>query len=242
MNLVLSRVMIAFSILLTISSLNVVAQKEPKPGLVLTGALERPPKLTSPLEDRKKSVYEINVYMQMRNDTDEPIIVFRPEDFKGVKKIDFSSALRLKDRSVIASAFTFPWKNHLIGYEGEYQVMARFVERISSDQPPSYTFEIIRPGGYFEFRDTFKIEFVDPAFDPEYRDSDYWTKYVASKPIADFPSFTIEYNLSAKTLVSGDNDFLKNLQRRWRSIGNLVLNSSGDYSVRSDSIVGISVN
>jgi hypothetical protein len=88
----------------------------------------------------------------------------------------------------------------------------------------------------------FRIQFVDPEFDPDKATHESRRKYLATTPISDFPSFTVEYILSAKSLVPTDNDFLKDLQRRWRSIGNLVLNSSGDYSVRSDSIVGISVN
>jgi hypothetical protein len=56
------------------------------------------------------------------------------------------------------------------------------------------------------------------------------------RPSSEYTALRIQYHLSLKKTGKGEG-LLKNLQSRWKSFGNLVLDGSGDFTVTSEPII-----
>lgn len=195
--------------------------------------------------------FSITLYLQLHNKGEEPIIVFRPDRILRQKKVEFLRSSSSNQGDEVIASKTLPWVNPAAYLD--YDPLPRYIEQLKSSVDPNpQDLFIIQPGGYYEFRD---IVTVDVGYDvdikklSEYkkREAELYAKYLREmeppKRVAfgsllltsKSPFLRIEYSMSFKKFE--DADFLRGLQKRWKSLGNLYLNSDGDFSIKSQPIL-----
>ena len=212
---------------------NLRAQKLSKDALSLTGTLVR----VAAIKDQDKVVFKVQVSFQFRNNSDTPLLIFKPEGTRVEsfvqKKVDFlETKSTLSSEQVVASSL-LPWVNPYIGSDG----FERFIGYLEKLNPSNSQFLVkIDPYGYYEFHDFFTI-------DKGYKLPEGFSKLPSKEwedvpgiPIAEQSAFRVEYSLTVKNKTS-NSELLKDLQRKWRYHGYLVLDDSGDFRVRSEPIV-----
>jgi hypothetical protein len=196
--------------------------------------------------------FQISLYLQIQNKSEEPIIVFRVDRFLGQKKIEFLKSAASSQGEEVGAAKTLPWVNPAAYLD--YDPFPRYIEQLkSSFDPNPQDLFVIQPGGYYEFRD---IVTVDVGYDVDMaklaearkREAELNAKYfgdrespkriesLGSLRTSKFPFMRIEYSLSFKK-YGQEADFLRGLQKRWKSVGNLYLNSDSDFSIKSQPII-----
>jgi hypothetical protein len=97
---------------------NLRAQKLSKDALTLTGTLVR----IAALKDHDKVLFKVQVSFQFRNNSDTPLLIFKPEGTRVEsfvqKKVDFlETKSTLSSEQVVASSL-LPWVNPYIGSDG----------------------------------------------------------------------------------------------------------------------------
>lgn len=205
--------------------------------------------------DRIEKRFTIDLYLQVRNPSNEPLILFRPDYFIGNKKviflsltqtvedvctIDWVEAKRAKNKPRTPGGYTsYPENYDFLGQE--FESLARM------SAPRSSQFTIVPPDGYFEYRESVVINSgfdVDEkslettiadkrraherfmlTIEPRFRNSFYASIPVVVKK-ARSPYLQIEYGLSAASYKK-DPGLFRTVQNRWVEFGNLPLN--GDY-------------
>jgi hypothetical protein len=190
-------------------------------------------------------LFNIRLYLQIRNNGNETIFIFRPGGSLSQRKVEFF-------KSEPADANVRPEASQIVSWinasaKDGYNPFADFATRIErAKEPPDSVFAVIEPGGYFETGDSIT---VNVGYKPDMERVEARKKYFAERglrthfidigqPSSGFPFLSVEYFISFKKHHQ-DADFLHATQRRWRKFGKLYLNSSGDFLLRSEPIVNL---
>lgn len=180
--------------------------------------------------ENRNEVYDFDVklYLQFRNDTDSPVIIFKPENFDGQKKIEFLERIAT-DRPSESPSTAIAWKN----YDKFRDPIAVLVSTVRESVPHKFHFVIVDPGSYYECNEELRIKSgftvqKSPGLTPFLRP--------VLSVIPEFRSFRLQYYVSLNNRPEEDAS-LVSAQRRWSSYGRLVLDSSGDYNLKSEIIL-----
>lgn len=238
-------------VILASASLSVLGQRSAD-DLILTGTVSGISGYVDSRSGEDIFSFQISLYLQIQNKSEEPIIVFRVDRFMGQKKIEFLQSAAANKGDEVGAVKTLPWFNPAAYLD--YDPFPKYIEQLKSSVDPNLNdFFIIQPGGYYEFRD---IVTVDVGYDVDLkklaevrkRRAELYARYfgdrespktiesLGSLPTSKFPFIRIGYRLSFKK-YDQDADFLRRLQKRWKSVGNLYLNSDGDFSIKSQPII-----
>ena len=217
---------------------NLRAQQLSRDVLSLTGTLVR----VAAIKDQDKVVFKVQVSFQFRNNSDTPLLVFRPGGTRiqafVQKKIDFlESKSALSEEHIVATSL-FPWPTPY----PEIDYLKSFVKSLERLDPSNSVWLIkVEPHGYYEFHDVFEVE-------KGYRLPDGITKLAPDEwedvpgiPISEQSAFRVEYSFTTKNKHS-NSDLLKDLQTKRKTHGLLVLDDSGDFRIRSEPIINKSGN
>ena len=222
---------IAVAVLMFLFAPLVICQTKANRGLVLTGSVVSvKPNFVSKSNDKEVYDFDVELYLQFRNDTDKPVIIFKPGDFYGQKKIAFLEQVASKLNSEESST-VIAWKNPYGHFN--YDPFPSFLRELTAPEPAKYRFAIIAAEGYYECHETIRVETgykLQKVPGPKPYDS---PRLFA---IPEFPALRLEFYLSLKDRHE-DADALGTAQRRWKKSGELALDSSGDYRVKSEVIL-----
>lgn len=202
-------------------------------GLVLTASLTAvTPKLNT---ETPKPVfrYELQLNMQLRNDSGQTLIVFRPLGDLIQKRVAFMSDF--SDTGYQSSGMKpGPWISNVerlrLYRRDPYK---DFAHAIDSREPLSNALIRIEPGRYYEY---IEVVTVEDGYRLEIRPGQSLKEVAINPPMAEDPGFKIQYHLSLKKHHASDS-FLKTLQTRWKPFGHLVLDGNGDFSITSEIII-----
>jgi hypothetical protein len=215
----------AFAAFLLLLGSLVFGQSATNRGLVLTGSVyDVKPENASRSEKKDQYEFVLELYLQFKNESDSPYIIFKPDNFYGEKRISFLTPLVSGTRSE-DSTFSNVWT-----YPSTYDPFPGFVKELEAAEPAIFRFVIIEPGAYFECRETLRIK---SGYRLEIKPNQ---KISEASPIPEFRAFTLEYYLSLSDRHEDYNP-LTAARRKWKKLGQLILNSSGDYIVRSEIIL-----
>jgi hypothetical protein len=208
------------------------AQKLENHGLVVTGSVH---KVEAKCEEGKP-LFAVHLSLQIRNDSASPLVFIggpgiSTDNFNFITTRPGSS----KETLLAAKVLRYnPYQEDPFGPGGspsDYDPYASLVKNPERWEDP----EPLIPGGYWErprqiwLTSGFTLsEKATAAFKA--------CKPVDETPIPDYPSFYVEHRTSLKKYPNGENA-MRSLQERWKSIGLLPLDSSGDISYRSESII-----
>jgi hypothetical protein len=227
----LAVLVIAF-VLATVAS----AQSASDRRLTLTGSLisVRPVIDYSP-KDKGMTVFEKNLvafdvelYLQFKNESATSIILIPPAAFGGSllkKKLVLLDDVSARSGTEESSA-ALRWKDR---YIRPYDRLSYLLRELDTPEP-SRRFVIIEPGAYYECHDTLTVR------------NGYFIKLKAgqdpenSLAVSEFPRLSVEYHLSLNDLGQ-HSDALATAQRNWKKFGELLLDSNGDYTVKSEIIL-----
>lgn len=230
-------------LLLAIAQFTVSAQSSAA-DLVLAGTTLEVNGTVDPSSGKDVYSYNVQLYLQLHNRGSNPVIVFRPDVFFGTRKLEFLNDSTESDE-VIGASTTIPWISPPKPTDPD--PLLSFVKIIDALEPNLNYFAIVQPGGYFEFRDRLTVNVgyeVDDQIKKRIeniRKTNRMTEADGlrigfSSPTSKFSSLRIQYSLSLKKHHQ-DLDFLRRLQQRWKPVGNLLLDESGNFILRSQLIV-----
>ncbi len=229
----------ALTFALILSSHTVIWSQEPADELVLTGTVLNVSSNVDTRSGEDVFSFQVVLYLQLRNKTDKTLIVFRPDRFMGQKKLeflenDYSNGFKK------GAAQTLPWIRP--ASRDDYDPFPQYVRSIDlAPEPLKDGFAIIEPGSYFEFRD---VVTVDIGYLPDVTKLERMKKiyhqydqkrFGLGQPRSEFPALQIEYYLSFKKHHE-DEEFLRNIKKRWKAFGTLFLNGNGDFLLKSQPI------
>jgi len=180
-----------------------------------------------PVFDFSSARFNILVYVQFKNESNTPLIIFTPRAFIGKKRLVFSedfSSRRDSDESSDRSPTRDKYKL------AEDDPFPNFLRNLAAPEPDKYNFVIITPGGYYECFDKLTVA---KGYFLELRAGQ--DKYKATV-VADYPELKIEYYLSLNDRPP-NTDALATAQRKWSKFGDLMLDANGDYRVISNNIM-----
>jgi hypothetical protein len=173
--------------------------------------------------------------MQLRNDSNQTLIVFRPLGDLIQKRVAFASDF--SDTGYQSFGLKpGPWTSNverLRLYNGRRDPYKDFAHAIDSREPLSNALIKIEPGRYYEY---IEVVTVEDGYRLEIKPGQSLNEVAINPPTAEDPGFKIEYHLSLKKRHASDS-FLKTLQARWKPFGHLVLDSNGDFSITSEIII-----
>jgi hypothetical protein len=217
-------------VLLVPLAVSATSQSKKTSGLNLSGAVILvSPILSSIMTDQPFVVYDVALLLQLRNDGSIPLIVFTPGLCE--KKIEFLS-VPTYEADEPAQLIVSPWVNPR--RTREYSGWASFVQTLAAAaEPPKGTFLIIEPGKVYEFRDSVTL---NDGFSLEIKPAQTLADIRRNTPISEFGALRIEYHLSLKK-KHADDGFLRTLQEKWKRYGHLVLDTNGDFTIRSETIL-----
>lgn len=220
----------------------VVKSQQRTDELVLTGSILGVSGMADSSQGEDAFSFNIQLYLQIRNNSDQSLIVFRPDRFMGQRKVEFLKN-DLTGGFGVGVEKTLPWVNPTAYLD--YDPFSIYVKRVeSATEPFKDGFLTIEPASYFEFRDSFTVD-SGYKFDPEKLES--LKKMLADRGIettriglgnlsSEFPALKVEYYLTfAKR--HPDAEFLKTVQKRWKKFGKLYLTNDGDFRLKSEAIV-----
>jgi hypothetical protein len=226
----MKRFAIVLSLLLFAAS-GIRAQKLENHGLVVTGSVH---KVEAKCQEGKP-LFAVHISLQIRNDSPKPLIFFgwfgvSTETFNFVSTLPGST-----NRTVVAAEVVRynPYQEDPFGpgSPDDYDPYASLVANPKGWEAP----EPLAPGGYLErprqiwLTSGFKLsEKGTQAFKA--------CKPMDETPMPDYPAFYIEHRTSLKKYPNGEN-VMRMLEERWKSIGVLPLDSSGDITYRSEPII-----
>ena len=182
-------------------------------------------------------VYELRLNLQLRNDTNEPLILVKPwmdlvsrrielvDGYgDGVRPLPWIIPVKEQLERTRESLRSLPPPRNK--YD-PWEDLAKALDR----PDPRYTVALIlEPGAIYEFGELLTIE---DGYKLEINPGQSLTEVATNYPIALFPSFRIEYTMSLKKHHPNDG-LLRVLQERWKPFGHLVLDDAGDFRLRSD--------
>jgi hypothetical protein len=233
------------SVLILLASVSFgLAQGQPN-GLVFTGSVQ---KVGTRCINGERFA-EVSVYLQFRNDSSSPVIVYRPTSlFNASVKYgsgDFARGLVVVDSLSYRAWLDNPWGTPT---EEDYDPHRRIQRALDTNTPSAAGLLTIEPGGYYEFYDTlwpksgFKIDFtpskmpagLDPNLQKLWIDQPCGAGHVKITP--EYSSLRIKYDLNLRK-YPGATDFLEKLQQRWKPIGNFLLDSNNDISFETQELL-----
>jgi hypothetical protein len=177
------------------------------------------------VDNKQVPYFKVEVYLQFRNLTDRPLIIFKPGVFWGQKTIFFVDSLKTEVEGT--SVFDRIWKES--GQLQKYDPWKLNYKYMTTPEPDENYFARIEPGSYYETHVDFLLE---NGFKAEQRIGRTPTD-VYFVTIPEYREIKLRYFLSTKTFPSHLVDFAA-LQNKWKKFGELVLDSDGDYSIESD--------
>ena len=216
-------------------------------GLVVTGSLlSVTPRINSEA-NKPLILYDVRLYLQLRNDRNVPLIVFRPSDRIISRRILFQDNLNSDTENGDISLSSAPW---VIPYTSDQlnrgldpkevsKFQAQYLEVLAMGMEHPYTPPVggalmkLEPGEYFEFTEVITVE---DGFKLEIKPRQSLRDVARNTPIAESPALRIEYKLSLKKHHPND-DLLKMVQERWKRFGHLIVDRNGDFSIQSDLIL-----
>jgi len=215
------------SVILTLSSLTVGAQKLENHGLVVTGSVV---KVEAQCVEGQPFV-ALTISLQTRNDTSAPIILL-----DGNIKLNFiTTKPGASAETTVAGKLVWykPYLENPWGSPGpnDYDPDAKWMRNPESIGAP----EPIPAGGY---RETQRVIGLISGFHLSAKATEAFKacRPLKETPVLDYPSFYLEFRTSLKKYPNGD-EVMRLLQEHWKPIGVLPLDSRGDISYRSEPII-----
>ena len=224
------RLTILFLILI-LSALAVPAQNWDNHGLVVTGSVV---KVQAQCVEGQPFV-ALTLSLQIRNDSPDPIILISGWTITNTKLNFITTKPGAVAETVVAGNLVWynpnqenPWG---ASTPNDYDPDAKWVKNPESKVAP----EPIPAGGY---RETQRMFGLTSGFRLSAKATEAFKacRPVKETPILDYPSFYLEFRTSLKKYANGD-DVMRLLRERWKPIGVLPLDSSGDIFYRSEPII-----
>jgi hypothetical protein len=97
-------------------------------------------------------VFEVQLFLQFRNNMNLPLIIFLPSQFYGKSTIEF---LESAESNSVKSSAEIPWKDYYRSID--YDPIPSFLRELEGPEPKKHRFVIIEPEGYFEYNQTFTV-------------------------------------------------------------------------------------
>jgi hypothetical protein len=226
----MNRLNLLFALLLLSASV-ICAQEQSNHGLVVTGSVQR-------VEAKcveGKPVTEVLISLQHRNGSATPLLLIGGWGISSVKFNFESTRLGAAQETVVAASVARYNPNQEDpfgpGTSNDYDPIAGLVSHPERWEEP----DPLAPGGYWErpmaiwWTSGFKLSSKSAEAAKACRP-------VSETPVPDYPTFYLEFRTSLKKYARGD-DVMRSLQDRWKSIGHLPLDSSGDISYKSERII-----
>ncbi|MBK7393486.1 MAG: hypothetical protein IPI64_09340 [Chloracidobacterium sp.] len=198
----------------------------------LTGSVARRSAKVTLKDGKLKPEFTLLVYLQFRNDSSGPMIIFKPDYFRGNRNLVFLSSI-----ANTADTTTLPWKDP---WKNRYDSFGDLLRRLDGASVPTGQMKIVEPSTSYEFHQTFTLEAgytIDEsaarsAFPKLKRD---WGTIEAEIIKSEYPSFRVEFQVSSASYKE-DPTLLRTLNSRWKKFGQLPLDGH-NYILRSQPIV-----
>lgn len=226
----MTRVTILFAFLL-LSAFSAGAQALANHGLVVTGSVH---KVEAKCEQGRPFI-AVTLSLQARNDSATPVILIGGWSISTVKFNFVTTKPGSSAESVVAADVLEynPYRADPFGpgTVNDYDPDAGWAKNPERQKAP----EPIPPGGY---RERPGVIWLTSGFRLSAKSTEAFKacKPVSETPVPDYPAFYLEFRTSLKKYDNGD-EVMRLLQEQWVSIGHLPLNSSGDISYRSETII-----
>jgi hypothetical protein len=228
--MMMTRFTILFAFIL-LPALSAGAQRLANHGLVVTGSVH---KVEAKCE-QGRPVIAVTLSLQTRNDSPRPIILIGGWSISTVKfNLITTKPGGSAESFVAADVLEYnPYREDPFGpgTPNDYDPDAEWVKNPERRKAP----EPIPPGGYSERA---AVIWLTSGFRLSAKSTEAFKacKPVSETPVPDYPTFYLEYRTSLKKYHRGD-EVMRLLKERWKSIGLLPLDSSGDISYRSETII-----
>lgn len=220
--------------IVAILSLSVCGQSPASDGLKLTGTVVAVnPRLVSGPDKKEKYEFDIDLLLQFRNDAKLPIIILNPERFYGTRRIAFLEDVSPVTNSELSST-SLTWKNPYqnLKYGPLDQLVQSIMWSYELKTPPSeYYFVTIRPDSVYEFRASFS---VPNGFKVSKIPQGAQPPKLSVTP--EFPALRVSFHFSLRNRPEHPNP-LERAKEVYKKFGELVLDSNGDFSIRSQIII-----
>jgi hypothetical protein len=181
-------------------------------------------------------VARIQLYIQFRNDRDSTVLILPPELFfeRRVRFANDASGDTQGGTVAVNSLLYDPYLDNPFGprTRDDYDAVSGYVGKLKAGNT---RFKQIEPGKYYEFQDViwlkhgFRLEASSAKGQGRCKDDNLI-------PEPEYSSFELEYHFSAKK-YEGETDLLKDLRDRWKPFGDLLLDTNGDISYKSEKIL-----
>lgn len=234
---------IGFSFLILFGTLCSNAQASKGEGLHLTGTIVGLHAVSECGGTDGRILVTVELSMQFRNSGERPLIVFKPQSrWPGMFKAEMGSTRVLFLRSLPSTSDkeservqaqhvqTNDCRNPSDRSYSNYDPVGWFIQSIKKPSPVAEYCEIIEPRAYYEFRE---VVTLDTGFEVDVKAG---RSLREARTRSEFPAFQIQYHLSLKGHRYGDG-LLQDLQSKWKSAGNFILDGNGDITVTSDPII-----
>jgi len=193
--------------------------------------------------DSPKERYQVMLSLQFKNLTDRTLIIFKPLSSEGAWGFWGQSRLSFIDAiGVEQPAESFPdgiQAEHMRALQMRYPSGRTYDPRtgyltiLDAPEPDTKYFALLSPGGYYQCITSIVVE---KGYKTEQRTGkspdDKFTIFVP-----EFRELKVRYTLSTRQWPG--NADLRSARRKWKDLGELVLDSDGDYKVESASIPNI---
>ena len=234
---------LSLSFLLILSAVHCYGQSQKKDGLVLTGTIIGVHAIAECSGTEGRILVAVEVSMQFRNDSDRQLIILKPNSGwpsifggeVGRTRVNFLKNLssvsdKEYERIQVEDIRTDNCRSASNTYYRNYDPVASFIKLIDVASPPSEQCVVIGPRGYHEFREVLTL---DAGFEVDVK---VGKSLKEARIRSEYPAFQVQYHLSLKGNAKGEGLF-RTLQTRWKSYGDFVLDSSGDFTVTSEPII-----
>lgn len=213
-----------------LASFNALAQSTVNSGVQFTGSvLDVKPWFVTCQKKTETCDFDIELLLQFRNGNSRPIIVFVPTRFYGDTKVSFLGSVSKTATATTSTTIKHPY---FVLYDN-FDPLPRLVQGLLTADSPFNDFIVIPPGGYHEWRELIRVPIgykLKKEPDPKRKGL-----FILSA-IPEFPAFKIEYFLSLRKRPE-DSNALEKAKETWKELGDLVLDSSGDYRIGSEIIL-----
>ena len=218
-------------LLLLLFVLDSRAQKLENYGLVTTGSVRK----TEAKCLDGKPIIAVSLSLQNRNDSSKPILLISGWSISTVKFNFITTKPGASAETFVAAdvlEYNPYWENPFRPEtKDDYDPDASWATARESRTAP----EPIPPGGYKEWQGELWLK---SGFGLSPKATQAWKacRSVDEVPVPDYPAFYLDFRTSLKRYAGGD-DAMRVFQERWKSIGHLPLDSSGDIFYRSETII-----
>ena len=182
-----------------------------------------------------KPVIAVSLSLQHRNDSSKPIILISGWSISTVKFSFITTKPGASAETIVpADVVEYnPNRENPFGPETKYDFDpdAGWVKDPESRKAPAP----IPPGGYREWQGELWL-ISGFKLSPKAMEAFKACGSVDETPVPDYPAFYLDFRTSLKKYPNGEN-VMRLFQERWKPIGVLPLDSSGDISYRSEPII-----